>query len=299
MERILIIDDSVVQSQFLKSILEDEYVVEVCNYGLKSIEHAKQFRPMLILLDIIMPEISGFELLIRLKLQHELKDVPIILISGMSDVGHEEQGLKMGAVDYIVKPYSKEIVKARVKTHIRIYNLQRSMEEVMRMDPLTGVFNRRYLDERCELAWMCCMKNQQPFSMGMIDVDYFKKYNDTYGHLGGDAILRIVAQTAKGCLESSDENFVARYGGEEFLFVMPNMPLAPAKNMGDTICNGISALKITHKEAPEKILTLSIGGITKVPQIGETLQTWIERVDNLLYQAKNNGKNCVIWTDQL
>lgn len=295
MEKILIVDDSAVQAKVLQGLLEGEYQVMTCNQPLDTMAKAWQFEPCLILLDIIMPQISGFDVLRSLKSQESTKDIPVILISSMSDVGHEKQGLDLGAVDYIVKPYSEEIVKARVRTHVRIYVLQRSMEQLMQTDALTGVYNRRYVDDVCHKAWQRAMDKGERFSLGLLDVDYFKKYNDQYGHLQGDDALRDVALCMTQCLGAAGQ-FVARYGGEEFLFGMESLNGAESQALGQGVRSAIEGLQIPHEASlVGPVVTASIGGITRVPQPGETLEGWLRQVDGLLYRAKSQGRNQVVW----
>lgn len=295
MERVLIVEDSEMQARFLMSLLQQSYRVEICTKPEEALVHVRRFKPCLILMDIVMPEINGFELLAIMKKEKDLNGIPVILISGLSDVGDEKRGLDLGAVDYIVKPYSADIVMARVRTHVRIFTLQRSLEELMRMDALTGIFNRRYVEDCVQDQLAGAAADSTYYSLGIIDVDYFKKYNDHYGHLGGDAALRVVAQTAGNCLTKKG-SFIARYGGEEFLFGLRGADPMESLKVAEEMRKKIMAAQIQHaRSTVAPVITVSIGGLSGIPKNGEELKAWIDKADSLLYKAKAAGRNRVFW----
>lgn len=294
METILIVDDSILQGMALKNILDQDYQVKLCQSGEEALELAASLLPSLILLDVIMPGIDGFETLTRLKRQPATQNIPVILITSLSDVGNEEKGLKIGAVDYIVKPFNSSIVLARVHTHTQLYSFRRAFEELAMIDGLTGIPNRRYYDDQSKSEWFRAMRDQRPLSIGLLDVDFFKQYNDIYGHPSGDEILIQLANALKthfGC--SSD--FAARYGGEEFVFLMPDTSGDQGYQAARKICRGIEELGIHHEGAKAGVLTVSIGGVTVVPHNGQDYLDCFQIVDDMLYQAKNNGRNTVAW----
>lgn len=295
MEKILIIDDSLLQAESLLQILEQDYSVELCHNGPDGMKKAIAFQPSLILLDVIMPEMNGFEVLHRLKENEKTKDIPVIIITSLSDSGNEEKGLTMGAVDYIIKPFRPTIVKARVKTHTELAVYRRTIEQLAMLDCLTGLPNRRSYESRSQLEWSRCMRNQQPLSIGLLDIDYFKQYNDNYGHPKGDEALRQVTMAIRGKLRRASD-FAARYGGEEFIFILPETPCAPGERLAREICMEVENLQIPHAHSKASgFITVSIGGITIVPPKGAFFSAALDIVDTMLYQAKGNGRNNVCW----
>lgn len=297
MEKILIIDDSLVQAHSLKGILEPQYQVEVCVDSVMGVGRAEEIQPALILLDVVMPKLDGFEVLKALKESAVAGGVPVILITSLSDVGNEEKGLTLGAVDYIVKPFNAGIVRARVRTHTELYAYRRAADQLARVDGLTGIHNRRYADERGREEWFRAMRQGESISIGMLDIDHFKQYNDRYGHPAGDCALRAVAQSLTGVLRRASE-FAARSGGEEFLFVMADDSAFQGAALAERIRRAVEALAIPHEgSATGRVLTVSVGGITHAPKIGDSLELWLERADKLLYQAKAGGRNRVVWDE--
>lgn len=297
METILVVDDSVLQGMALKNILIENYDVHMCQSGEEAIEKAATLMPNIILLDVIMRGINGFETLTLLKEQAVTKNIPVILITSLADVGNEEKGLEMGAVDYIVKPFNASIVRARVHTHIQLYAYRKAFETQAMIDGLTRIPNRRYYDNQSEAEWFRAIRDERPLSIGLMDVDFFKQYNDIYGHPKGDEVLiQLAGSFSKYLRRASD--FAARYGGEEFVFLMPNTPGAQAKRIACEICQGIEAMKIPHKASKTGGITVSIGGITLVPAKGQDYAQSFKMVDDMLYRSKRSGRNMVSWSYQ-
>ena len=211
MEKILIIDDSPVQANFLSSILTDDYEVTVVNSAEEGLKQAKTEDFSLILLDVIMPGIDGFQLLKMLQEEVILRHTPVILITSLNDTQHEEQGLTLGAVDYITKPFHPAIVRARVHTHINLYRYRTQIEQAATVDQLTEVPNRRRYDAVSGKRWQDAIRLGAPISICMFDIDKFKVYNDTFGHPAGDKVIKAVAETAASKLRRGTD-FFARYG---------------------------------------------------------------------------------------
>lgn len=296
MNKILIIDDSLLQSKMLNRILQNHYETMIIHQSLESLETAAQFQPSLILLDVIMPEKNGFEVLADLKHDERTKVIPVILITSLSDMGNEEKGLKLGAVDYIIKPFNGPIVMARIQTHIKLYNYQKAIEQLAMLDPLTGLFNRRAYEERGRIQWDNALKRQCYLSIAMLDIDYFKQYNDNYGHPAGDVLLKEIAAILSKHINTG-HGLAARYGGEEFLFLMPQLNAREAFLICEAIRKEIETMGITNilPTGACRPLTVSIGGVTLVPRIGLILEECVEEADIMLYKAKNSGKNLVLW----
>ncbi len=293
MEKILIVDDSLLQGTALKNILIEKYDVHMCHSGEDAIKEVASLMPSLILLDVIMQGINGFETLTLLKEQVFTKNIPVILITSLDDAGNEEYGLKLGAVDYITKPFNASVVLARVQTHIQLYSYRKAFETLSMMDGLTGIPNRRYYDEQSESEWFRAMRDETPISIGLVDVDFFKQYNDIYGHPNGDEALKQIAHYLHTHRRIGD--FAARYGGEEFVFLLPNTSGRIAKRIACDLCQGIEMLGIPHKASKTGVITISIGGITVTPAKGQSYDKSFKMVDDMLYKSKKTGRNKVSW----
>lgn len=205
MEKILIIDDSPLQAAQLSDILSDEYEIETEQSAEAGFELARAGNYSLILLDVVMPGMDGFTLLKILQEENNTKTVPVIMITALSDIEHEQRGLTLGAVDYISKPFSPLIVKARVDTHIKLYNYRRQVERQSKTDQMTGIANRRRHDEYSVEKWKESVRLRTPFSICMFDIDHFKSFNDTFGHPAGDRVIASVAKTIASYLHRSTD----------------------------------------------------------------------------------------------
>lgn len=295
MERILIIDDNVVNIKTLSNILEKDYKIAVAKNGIDGIYQAITLPPSLILLDVLMPEMDGFEVLQKLKESDNTKDIPVIFVTSLSDDASEERGLTMGAVDYITKPFSASVVKARVKNHIDLFLYRKAIENFALLDGLTGVPNRRYFDKQAELEWQRVIEEGKPISILMTDLDFFKDYNDCYGHLSGDDALRTVAAILREMLPTP-ESLLSRYAGEEFALLLPGISRKEAEPLAEHLRTAVEKAAIAHRYSPiSEFLTISIGAYSMTPQQGDNLKTLVEQADKHLYQAKEVGRNCVIW----
>ena len=195
MEKILIVDDSIVQATQLMAILADEYDVTIAQTAEEGLRHVSSESYSLILLDVVMPGMDGFTLLKKLQEEIVTQSIPVILITSLSDVEHEQYGLVLGAVDYISKPFNPHIVRARVNTHIKLYDYRREVELRSMTDQLTGIANRRRYEGYSVEKWHEAVRLKIPFSVCMFDIDHFKRYNDTFGHPAGDKVIAAVART--------------------------------------------------------------------------------------------------------
>ena len=297
MEKILIIEDSMVQAAQLKTILSDEYEVTIEQQAKQGLEEARSGAYSLILLDVIMPDMDGFMLLKKLQEKDSTRHIPVIMITSLSNIENEQLGLTLGAVDYIAKPFHPLIVKARVNTHIKLYQYRRQIEDQSMTDPLTGVANRRRHDRYAAIKWQDAGRLQVPLSICMFDIDKFKIYNDSFGHPAGDKVIASVAKAASGCLRRTTD-FFARYGGEEFVAVMLGDDADKAFEHFIAIRQAIEDLHIPHNPAVSPWVTVSVGGVTAVPQPEHSYDTWLQIADTMLYDAKRFGRNQVVWTDE-
>lgn len=297
MEKILIIDDSLLQAAQLKDILSDEYNVETEQTAEDGFDRARAGNYSLILLDVVLPGMDGFTLLKKLQEDNNTKTIPVILITSLSDTEHECMGLTLGAVDYISKPFSPLIVRARVNTHIKLYNYRRQVEHQSKTDQLTGVANRRRHDEYSIEKWKEAVRLQLPFSIGMFDIDHFKSFNDTFGHPAGDKVIASVAKTIASQLNRSTD-FFARYGGEEFVTILLGESSDQVFSHIKKIRQAVEDLHIPHNPSISEWVTVSIGGITVIPEASSSYGFYLKIADAMLYDAKKFGRNRVVWADE-
>ncbi|MFH2132640.1 MAG: PleD family two-component system response regulator [bacterium] len=291
---ILIVDDNQANLQVIGNIIKvlDAKIV-FAKSGQQVFTYLGKKLPDLILLDVMMPEMDGYEVCHRLKSDPRTRDVPIIFLTALNDEEDEARGLSMGAVDFISKPFKPAIVQARIKTHLRLKYKTDLLERLALIDGLTDLQNRRRFDENLLSEWLRAIRESTPISLIMIDIDYFKNFNDTYGHTSGDDCLRNVAKTLKQSIRRPGDT-VARYGGEEFAVVLPLTDKDAAMMVAETIRQNVASLKIPHAQNEgNDHVTISLGVATIIPQQHSDPSTLIEAADQCLYQAKNAGKNCV------
>ncbi|MFI8383230.1 diguanylate cyclase domain-containing protein [Pseudomonas sp. NPDC079069] len=258
--------------------------------GEQALQTCRTVLPDLVLLDVHMDGLDGHEVCRRLKDDPETRDIPIIFVTAQGEEQDEVRGFELGAVDFIVKPINPVIVKARVNTHLTLKQQTDILRSFALLDGLTGVANRRKFDEELALDWRQCQREQAPLSVILIDVDHFKRYNDRYGHLQGDAGLQAVAK-ALGSAIRRPYDLLARYGGEEFACVLPNTNLIDAVKIAECMLESVRALKLEHLDsAVDQVLTVSLGVATIVPTAGTTSATVVAEADRQLYQAKQAGR---------
>ncbi len=296
MDRILVIDDSAVQIEFLNSILKNDYEITMCQTAADGLRAAKEGGYSLILLDVVMPDMDGFTLIRELKATDLTRHVPVIMITGLADIQYEERGLLLGAVDYIAKPFSPVIIKARVNTHIQLYRYQNQFQEQALVDQLTGVANRRRYEAESAARWKDAVRFGQPFSLCMFDIDKFKVYNDTFGHPAGDRVISAVAKEVSAHFRRATDLF-ARYGGEEFVAVFVGGDGQSAFEFLKEIRQAVEDLHIPHDPSVGSWVTISVGGVTLRPKADDNFDTYLKLADTMLYDAKRLGRNQVVWSD--
>ena len=291
---ILLVDDAPTNIQMLNETLKDGYHLFFATNGRDALRIASESVPDLILLDVIMPDMDGYEVCRTLKTDPILRNVPIIFITAMNQQEDEAIGLELGAVDYITKPFNPTIVRLRIRNQIELKRQRDLLARLSHLDGLTGIPNRRALDEALEREWRRGSRSLRPLSLLMIDIDHFKTYNDSCGHLAGDDCLRAFAQSLKIPLGRAAD-FVGRYGGEEFLAILPETDEAGAQIVAKEILEGIAQLAIPHPASPlAAIVTASIGVATSVAN-REYEHTWLlQEADSALYQAKQEGRNRIV-----
>ncbi|MBS4068211.1 MAG: diguanylate cyclase [Sulfurimonas sp.] len=289
---ILIVDDMVANIALLSDLLKDDYDVKIAKSGAKAIEIAGGYeKPDLILLDVVMPEMDGYEVCKILKSNASTHDIPIIFVTGNDSDIDEERGLNLGAVDYIKKPFNPSIAKIRVRNHINLKLKSDMLEELSMCDALTHIPNRRNFNERFEVKYKESLRDKMSFGVMMIDVDFFKLYNDNYGHGRGDSALIKVAHTLQKNLKRPFE-MVARYGGEEFVVILKDIDKDGLKKVAESLLDSIQELKIPHEySAASSYISISIGISFKDVTEEKSKDQLLEESDSALYEAKTTGRN--------
>jgi diguanylate cyclase (GGDEF)-like protein len=293
--RILIVDDEKMNLKVLADLLKEEYSPILARDGEQALQHAfGDSPPDLILLDVVMPQMGGYEVIKCLKNNDKTNHIPVIFVTSLDSVVDEEHGLKLGAVDYITKPFSPPIVKIRVHNHLRIVHQYKLLDQLAYLDGLTEISNRRRFDEVFEKEWSRSARSSKPFSLAMVDVDFFKSYNDHYGHAMGDRTLQKIAKALDSVL-MRPADLIARYGGEEFVMMLPETDAFAAKGVAERALQKIVELNIPHQysQAADHV-TVSMGLVTTQINNSLTPQIFIATADKNLYLAKENGRNRVV-----
>ena len=289
---ILIVDDEKSNLTVLTNMLGQEYIIYTAKDGQDAINKALNLSPDLILLDTIMPEMDGYEVLTKLKNTEETRNIPVIIIIGLYSSEDEEKGLLLNAMDFISKPFHPPIVRLRIRNQIQIVNQLRTIEHLSMIDQLTNIPNRRNFDSRLKMEWSRAIREKTSISLFMIDVDKFKVYNDTYGHQQGDVALLTVSNIYTRTLRRPGD-FVARWGGEEFAVLLPVSDADGALLVAEQMRANVENTAIPCSDGGVTKVTISIGVNTELPNNGSSLDGFISGADRALYAAKENGRNKV------
>jgi diguanylate cyclase (GGDEF)-like protein len=295
-QRLLIVDDQPANVRVMAEALRDNYELYFATSGARALEIANAGGIELVLLDVVMPDLDGFEVCRLLKKDERTSRIPVIFVTAREEVGDETQGFNVGGVDYITKPIQPPIVRARVRTHLELKHARDLLESLASIDPLTGIANRRRFDSTLENEWHRCARSGALFSLAIVDVDHFKKYNDRYGHARGDECLRSVAQALWGVARRPGD-LAARYGGEEFGLIFPETDAAATCHLILNTLASISALNIEHASSSTARVTISVGAVTLRPTNEQPATSIVEAADRLLYTAKEGGRNHGIHAD--
>lgn len=294
-QRILLVDDTLMNLRLLTNALGGDYQVLTATRGQEALDLARSCPPPdLILLDVMMPEMNGYEVCTRLREDPATQAIPVIFLTAMEGEENVEQGLRLGAVDYIAKPFSISVIKAKISNHLKLKKLQDQLQEDSRTDGLTQLANRRRFNEVLALELKTAKSADKQLSLLMIDIDCFKKFNDRYGHLAGDECLIKVAHALQKQLNRSGD-LVARWGGEEFVCLLPNADGKGAAMIGERLRQAVMGLAIPHEDSSvASVVTVSVGTATCKPGQEVTDEGLLKMADEALYQAKNAGRNRVV-----
>jgi diguanylate cyclase (GGDEF)-like protein len=292
---ILVADDSMVVRAVLRRQLETDghTVVEAVN-GEEAIDACREYHPDVILLDVEMPVLDGHATLMRLKADPELKDIPVVFLTGRVDTVDVVNGLRLGAHDYLRKPFEANELMARVSAALRTKWLQdelrtrnAELDRVSRIDMLTNIYNRRHLDEHLRRVISAARRHDRTVGVLIVDIDHFKEVNDERGHLAGDVVLREVAARLQQAMRTEDA--LGRWGGEEFLAVLTDTPPEGIRIMAERLRQVIAAAPFILDDGSRIGVTVSVGHTYGT----EDAEVLVHRADDALYVAKAEGRNRV------
>ncbi|HEX2011344.1 MAG TPA: diguanylate cyclase, partial [Roseateles sp.] len=291
--RLLLVDDQPLNIQALHQVFAADCQVFMATGGEAALTLALEQQPDLMLLDVQMPGLDGFAVCRRLKTDPALAalaHVPVIFVTAHQDAEAETRGLSEGAVDFISKPFNPAVVRARVHTHLTLKLQSDLLRQMAFIDGLTGLYNRRCFDERFEAERQRARRNAQPLAVLLLDVDFFKNYNDHYGHLAGDDALRSVALALRSSLKRPGD-LPCRYGGEEFAVLLPETDRDGAQEVAEQLERAVRGLGLPHaNSAAAPVLTISLGGVVGVPGATDDGAEMLACADRQLYEAKARGR---------
>ncbi|HPW27866.1 MAG TPA: diguanylate cyclase [Rhodoferax sp.] len=291
--KLLLVDDQPINIQVMHQIFGGDYQVFMATNGPQAVALCQSNPPDLVLLDIVMPGMDGFEVCSLLKASDLTCNIPVIFVTAHTDAAQETHGLSLGAVDFIAKPVNPAVVRARVKTQLTLKFQSDLLRKLVFLDGLSGVFNRRYFDQQLGVEWARSTRSSSPLSAIMIDVDHFKLFNDCYGHQAGDDCLRQIAVTLKTSLKRPAD-LVARYGGEEFACILPDTPFSDAMGLANELERKVRALSIPHAQSSvAHVVTVSVGVATRTLDSVDDQAALIGLADAQLYEAKQSGRGRV------
>lgn len=288
--RLLIIDDQPANIQVLYRLFAEDFQVFMATSGQQGLETARQESPDIILLDVVMPDMNGFETCLSLKQDAQTCDIPVLFVTAHQDPDEETRALEIGGMDFITKPINPAVVRARVRTHLTLKRQTDTFKRLVFIDGLTGTFNRRYFDTQLTSEFARAARSRSSLGLILVDVDHFKLFNDHYGHQAGDDCLRSVARALRHTLWRPGDA-VARYGGEEFACILPDTDLEGALMVAQRMTDAVRALGLSHEaSATDRMVTISAGVSVLSPGPGDTPAELVALADEQLYKAKAGGR---------
>ncbi|MEM1072045.1 MAG: diguanylate cyclase [Planctomycetota bacterium] len=288
---VLVIDDSNDVHRLLQARLKQEQLqLEAATDGAEGIERVIELMPSLVLLDLDMPTMDGFEVLRHLKESSVTHDIPVVVLSGLQSPADKVTAFDLGAVDYITKPFDLMELRVRLRSALRMADLVTMLAQRAHIDGLTGLYNRAAFDQRWQQVTSENDRHGKPLCVGVFDLDHFKSINDTYGHPAGDEALRVFGALIQRECRSCD--IACRFGGEEFVLIMPETVPEDA----DVVCNRIreKLAELEWPAHPERSVTVSVGVAGSAGRSDVSPEAWIEAADQALYRAKKGGRNRVV-----
>ena len=290
--RILVVDDQPLNIVAIHQLFEGEHEMFMATGGEQALAFCRATPPDLVLLDVVMPEPGGLAVCRALAADPATRDIPVIFVTGVDDPDGEAACWDAGGVDFITKPLNFQTVRNRVRVHLTLKRQADLLRRLAWLDGLTGIPNRRHFDDRLDAEWRRCARIDAPLSVVAIDIDHFKRFNDTYGHLAGDEALRAVAQAASACLARPGD-LVARTGGEEFVCLLPHVDSDGAAAVAELIRQAVASLSIPHTGSDAGRVTVSLGVASVHPaRAGESVDL-LQAADRALYRAKAAGRDRV------
>lgn len=287
--RILVVDDQPINIQIINQILIDDYQVFFATSGDEALDFCSKSPPDMVLMDVVMPKMDGLTTCKIMKQTPDLKNIPVMFVTALQKQNEENACWEAGGIDYLIKPVNPATLRNRVKAHITLKFQTDLLKKMVYLDGLTGVYNRRYFDDFLQQQIGQAKRTEQSLALLMVDIDYFKQFNDQYGHLAGDDQLNAVAQCLADVLHRPTD-IVARYGGEEFACVLPCTDEKGARYIAQELVDSVSNLAIPHKLSPYHKLTVSIG-LAVVDASEQSTDDLIFAADTHLYKAKQTGRN--------
>jgi diguanylate cyclase (GGDEF)-like protein len=290
---ILLVDDAVANLEALNAVLGNDYELIFATTGKEAIDLARDQRPDLILLDVMMPDLNGYEVCRKLKDDVNTHGIPVIFVTSMDHEQDETTGLDVGAIDYITKPIRASIVRARIRNHLELKRARDLLESLSITDQLTELPNRRHFDAALEAETRRAIRGMNHIGLLMCDLDYFKAYNDYYGHPAGDRCLAEVGKVFRDVFRRAGD-LAARYGGEEFAVILAGATPPDAWMMGEKIRQAVEARRLPHmRGGAGPWVTVSVG-VASMLVSAETSSSWlVQRADVALYASKKAGRNRV------
>jgi two-component system chemotaxis family response regulator WspR len=320
---VLLVDDQAMVAEGIRRMLADEQDIEFhyCSDPKQAVKQAVAVKATVILQDLVMPDVNGMTLVRFYRNNPTTRDVPVIVLSSKDDPTIKSDAFANGATDYLVKLPEKIELLARIRAHAKSYlalkerddafrtmekmqeqlsainnelaHSNRELKRLSSMDGLTALANRRQFDETLEREWQRAVRTELPLSLLFADIDFFKRYNDSYGHQAGDDCLKKVSDSLQKTVHRPAD-LVSRYGGEEFVMILPDTTSEGALAVAEKVLKNISSLEIPHKNSDTADhVTLSIGVATLCSQEGSSADELVEAADKMLYKAKEDGRNCI------
>jgi len=290
---ILIVDDEPINTTVIESLLSPFYKTHTTDCGENVLHLCETIKPDLILLDVMLGTMSGLDVCKQLKNHSQYKDIPVIFITAIMDQDDQNRCWQAGAVDFVSKPVYGVTLLNRVKAHLTLKKQADLLKSLCEHDSLTGLNNRRFLQNTLDQNIRLAVRNDKALSVLMLDIDYFKQYNDSLGHQQGDECLKRVADEIKKSVNRPTDTTI-RYGGEEFLCVLPDTDIQGAQFIAHKLLANIRELNIEHPHATSGVLSISIGSATFSGHEAIDTDELIRCADKALYQAKHQGRNrCV------